>query len=103
MKIQLNEARLAGLPTTKDILEKKYGAPGSESRLEFEAKARAWYCAEILKDARKASGMTQCQVAERIGKKREYVALIEKGETDMQLSTFFMLSEAVGLQIQLKY
>lgn len=40
--------------------------------------------------------MTQ-QLADRRWKKREYAALIEKGETDMQLSTFIMMSEAPGL------
>ena len=36
-------------------------------------------------------------------KKREYVAMLEKGETDMQLSTFIMISEAVGLKFALTY
>ena len=30
-------------------------------------------------------------------------ALIERGETDMQLSTFIMISEAVGLQFSLTF
>ena len=41
------------------------------------------------------------QLADKIGKKREYVALLEKGETDMQLSTFLMISDAVGLKFGL--
>ena len=45
--------------------------------------------------------MTQQQLADKIGKKREYVALLEKGETDMQLSTFLMISDAVGLKFGL--
>jgi DNA-binding XRE family transcriptional regulator len=52
---------------------------------------------------KKAAGITQQQLAERIGKKREYVAMLEKGETDMQLSTFIMISEAVGLKFALTY
>ena len=43
------------------------------------------------------------QLADKIGKKREYVAMLEKGETDMQLSTFIMISEAVGLKFALTY
>ena len=45
--------------------------------------------------------MTQQELAGRIGKKREYIASLEKGETDMQLSTFIMISEAVGLKLAL--
>ena len=63
----------------------------------------AWYYAEILKDARKEAGMTQQQLAERVGKKREYIALLEKGETDMQLSTFLMITQAVGVNVELTY
>ena len=48
-------------------------------------------------------GVSQQQLADKIGKKREYIALIEKGETDMQLSTFIMISEALGLHFALTY
>ena len=58
---------------------------------------------EVLKNARKSAGITQQQLADKIGKKREYVAMLEKGETDMQLSTFIMISEAVGLKFALTY
>ena len=54
--------------------------------------------------ARKALLVEQRQqLADKIGKKREYVAMLEKGETDMQLSTFIMISEAVGLKFALTY
>ena len=61
------------------------------------------YYAEVLKNARKSAGITHQQLADKIGKKREYVAMLEKGETDMQLSTFIMISEAVGLKFALTY
>ena len=61
------------------------------------------YYTEVLKNARKSAGITQQQLADKIGKKREYVAMPEKGETDMQLSTFIMISEAVGLKFALTY
>ena len=54
-------------------------------------------------DKMEAEGITQKQLAERIGKERSYIALLEKGETDMQLSTFLMISEAVGLKVALNY
>ena len=85
------------------MLTAKYGEKGTLSREEFDAKSRAWYYAEVLKNARKAAGITQKQLAEKIGKKREYIAMLEKGETDMQLSTFIMISDAVGLKFALTY
>lgn len=103
MRPELNREKLSKLKTVNDMLDRKYGQHGSSSREEFEAKAKAWYYGEVLRDARKAAGMTQQQLADKIGKKREYVALIEKGETDMQLSTFIMISEALGLHFGLTY
>ncbi|MFI3261364.1 MAG: helix-turn-helix transcriptional regulator [Rikenellaceae bacterium] len=101
MRPKLDPTKLASLPKVDDMLSAKYGAEGEVSRIEFEAKSRAWYYAEILKDARKSAGITQKDLAEKIGKKREYIAMLEKGETDMQLSTFILISEALGLRFSL--
>ncbi len=99
----IDTQKLSQLKTVNDDLDKRYGKEGSQNRDEFDAKAKAWYYAECLKEARKKAGLTQQEVADRIGKKRAYVALIERGETDMQLSTFIMMSEAVGLRFFLTY
>jgi HTH-type transcriptional regulator / antitoxin HipB len=103
MRQNIDTTKLKNLPTAEDMFVKEYGEKGSVSREEFDAKSRAWYYAEVLKNARKAAGITQQQLADMIGKKREYVAKLEKGETDMQLSTFIMISEAVGLKFALTY
>ncbi len=103
MRPKISIDKLKHLPTTEDLLVEEYGVKGTISRDEFDAKSRAWYYAEVLKNARKAAGITQQQLADKIGKKREYIALLEKGETDMQLSTFLMISEAVGLKLALTY
>ncbi len=103
MKTKIDFDKVSQLPTVEDLFEKEYGVKGCAKREDFDAKSRAWYYAEILKNARKTAGLTQRQLADMIGKKREYIALLEKGETDMQLSTFIMISEAVGLKIILSY
>lgn len=103
MRQNIDSTKLKNLPTAEDMFGKEYGEKGTVSREEFDAKSRAWYYAEVLKNARKAAGITQQQLADMIGKKREYVAKLEKGETDMQLSTFIMISEAVGLKFALTY
>lgn len=101
MRPKLDPQKLASLPTVNDMLTAKYGTEGDVKRTEFDAKSRAWYYAEILKDARKSAGITQQALAEKIGKKREYIAMLEKGETDMQLSTFILISESLGLRFAL--
>ncbi|MDR2912196.1 MAG: helix-turn-helix domain-containing protein [Alistipes sp.] len=98
---QLDSQKLAALKTADEHLATRYGAEGTAHRAEFEARARAWYFAEILRERRKAARMTQQQLAEMVGKKREYIAMLERGETDMQLSTFIMISDALGLKFAL--
>ncbi len=102
MERELDWEKISRLKTFDQHLDRKYGPEGSLAREQFKAKAMAWYYAECLKDARKRAGLTQQAVAEKIGKKREYVALIERGSTDIQLSTFIMMSEAVGLHFTLE-
>ncbi|MDH6312235.1 HTH-type transcriptional regulator/antitoxin HipB [Parabacteroides sp. PFB2-10] len=99
--MNLDETKLAKLAVADDMLEEAYGKPGSSTRKEFEGKAEAWYYAELLKEARKKNKITQKQLAEMIGKKREYIVLLERGETDMQLSTFLNITHALGLRFGL--
>ena len=89
------------MKTGSDHLDEKYGVRGTPSREEFEAKAKAWYFAELLRDERKRQKMTQQQLGDRIGKKREYISSLEKGQTDMQLSTFMLIANALGLRFSL--
>ena len=99
--MKFNEETLAKLRRADEHFDERYGKQGTSTRKEFENKALAWYYGEILKDKRKELKITQKQLAEKIGKKREYVSLLEKGETDMQLSTFFNISQALGLRFEL--
>lgn len=103
MRQRIDKNKLRQLPTVEDMFHNEYGAKGTANREEFDAKSRAWYYAEVLKNARKAAGITQQQLADKIGKKREYIAMLEKGETDMQLSTFIMIADAVGVNFALTY
>ena len=52
-KIDINKHK--HLPTTEDMFVDEYGAKGTASRDEFDAKSRAWYYAEVLKNARKSA------------------------------------------------
>ena len=99
--IKIDEKKLAALKTGSQHLAEKYGERGTSAREEFEAKARAWYFAEILRDERKRQKLTQQQLGERIGKKREYISSLEQGQTDMQLSTFMLIANALGLRFSL--
>ena len=45
-----DEKKVARLTTASQHFTEKYGTVGSPNREEFEAKAQAWYYAELLRD-----------------------------------------------------
>ena len=96
--MKLNNDMISKLKRADEHFDEKYGICDSESRKEFEAKAQAWYYAELLKEERKKRKITQQQLANMMGKKREYISILERGEIDMQLSTFLSITNALGLK-----
>lgn len=81
--------------------DQKYGAVGSDTRTVFTEKAMAWYYGEILREKRKELNITQQELSERTGLKRTYISRIERGETDMQLSSLLRISRALNLKFGL--
>ena len=77
--VNLDMNKLKGHKSFDSYLDEQHGEENSVERKEFEAKAKAWYYAELLKDERKRQNITQKALAEQIGKKREYISAIEKG------------------------
>lgn len=77
--VKLDMNKLKDLRSFDSYLDEQYGEENSVEPKEFEAKAKAWYYAELLKDERKRQNITQKALAEQIGKKREYISAIEKG------------------------
>jgi len=84
----------------KDIIEKRYGKEGSESREQFREQAFSYYFGEIIKNRRKELKLSQNELAEMVGKKRPYISRIENGE-DIRLSNFALIANALNLNIQL--
>lgn len=94
-------SKQTGFVDAETLLTQEVGAVGTAERTEFDAKARAWYYGEVLRDRRKALGMTQKELAERVGENRTYINRIEKGETDLQLSSFFRIADVLGIILRL--
>lgn len=94
-------SKKAGFVKASELLAREAGEEGSPERAEFDAKARAWYYGEVLRERRKEIGMTQKDLAERTGCKRAYIIRIERGKTDLQLSSFIRLATALGITLRL--
>ena len=95
---KLDEKKLAKLQTAGELLDEKYGEVGTESRTAFHEKSVTWYYGEILRDRRKQLKITQQELAEKVGTARSYIARVEKGETDIQISSFFRTARALGIE-----
>ena len=54
-----------------ELLDAEYGERGTEDRETFEAEAEAFCLAECLKEHRRLAGLTQEQLAAKIGTKKK--------------------------------
>lgn len=95
---KLDENKLARLHTAGELLDRKYGEIGTDARTSFHEKSIAWYYGEILRERRKELKITQQELAEKVGTARSYIARVEKGETDIQISSFFRIARALGIE-----
>ena len=84
-----------------ELLDAEYGKRGTARREQFEMEAEAFCLAECLKEQRKLAGLTQAQLAEKIGTKKSYISKIENGHADVQLSTLFRIFHGLGRRVTL--
>ena len=74
---------------------------GTPSRDRFDREAEAFILAERLKEERRKAGLTQEQLAAKIGTKKSYISRIENGKTDVQLSTLFKIFQGLGKRVSI--
>lgn len=90
------------ITTFEEHLENRYGSIGSEKRIDFEIKAKAFAIGEVIKEERLLCAMTQEQLAQKTGTKKSFISRIENGHSDIQLSTLYKLLElGLGKKITL--
>lgn len=77
----------------EDILIEKYGNKGTEKRDKYDADSLAFRLGVMLKEARKEANLTQEELAARTGTKKSYISRIERGMSDIQISTYYKLIE----------
>lgn len=97
--VKINPDKLKDLKTVDQLFDEKYGKDGTQRRTAFEAESAAWYFGELMRERRKELNMTQADLAERVNAKRTYISRVERGESDIQMSSFFRLASALGIRI----
>lgn len=85
----------------EDLLNAEFGEVGTPSREEFDKDTEAFCLAQTLKEERKRAGLTQQELADRIGTKKTYISRLENGKADIQLNTLFRIFEGLGRRVSL--
>lgn len=94
----LNPEKLKALPTFNQRLDEKYGRIGTASRNRFDEESLAWFYGNMFRNRRKELKLTQQQVAASLGLKQSYIARVERGTADIQLSSFFHIASILGIR-----
>lgn len=71
-----------------------YWKKGTEKRDTYDAESLAFRLGVMLKEARKEANLTQEELAERTGTQKSYISRIERGLSDIQVSTYYKLIES---------
>ena len=90
-----------GLSSLEEMIAEDFGPQGSVEREAFDRDTETFILAERLKEERLKAGLTQEQLAEKIGTKKSYISRLENGKADVQLSTLFSIFEGLGRRIRL--
>lgn len=88
-----------GCTPIEDLIAEDFGEPGTAERDDFDRGCEAFIIGEKLKAERLKAGMTQEQLAVKIGTKKSYISRIENGHADIQLSTLFKIFQGLGRKI----
>lgn len=100
----MNDKELNRLHLTpiEDLIGEDFGPESSPERLQFEMECDAFIIGEQLKDERLRAGLTQEQLADRVGTKKSFISRVERGHADIQLSTLVKLFRGLGRQVCLR-
>lgn len=82
-----------------ELLDAEFGKKGMPEREEFDRETEAFCLAQTLREERIRAGLTQEQLAEKIGTKKTYISRLENGKADVQLTTLFRIFEGLGRRV----
>lgn len=87
------KAKNKNLMTLEEFKEKNYGKRGTKDRDELEAGYEAFKIGALIHDTRIEMGMTQEQLAEKVGTTKSYISKIENNLKEARISTLQKIVE----------
>ena len=87
------------LTPVEELIAEDFGNIGTPERNQFEMECDAFIIGEQLKEERRKAGLTQEQLAIRIGTKKSFISRVERGHADIQISTLVRLFQGLGRRV----
>ena len=88
--------------TLNQFKDKHYGKPGTEMRDKLEEGYEDFKLGALIHEARLEKGLTQEELAEKIGTTKSYISKIENNIKEVRFSTLKKIIElGLGGQLQL--
>ena len=98
----MKDNKKLNLTSIEDLIAEDFGKVGTPERDAFEMECNAFIIGEQLKDERRKAGLTQEELAEKIGTKKSFISRVEKGKADIQLSTLVKVFRGVGREVSVR-
>ena len=80
-------AKNKNVMTLEEFKEKNFGKRGTKERDELDAGYEAFKIGALIHDTRVEMGMTQEQLAEKVGTTKSYISKIENNLKEARIST----------------
>lgn len=96
------DCKRTNLTPIEDLISEDFGAIGTREREQFEMECDAFIIGEQLKGERLRAGLTQEQLAEKVGTKKSFISRVERGHADIQISTLVKLFQGLGRQVSVR-
>lgn len=92
----------SNIMTLEQFKEKHYGKRGAAKHEELEAGYENFKIGSLLHEARLEKGLTQAELAEKVGTTKSYISKIENDIKEVRISTLQRIVKVgLGGQVQL--
>lgn len=98
----MKDNKKLNLTPIEDLIAEDFGKVGTPERDTFEMECEAFIIGEQLKVERLKAGLTQEELADKIGTKKSFISRVENGKADIQLSTLVKVFRGVGREISVR-
>jgi len=96
------KTKKSNIVTLEQFKDRNYGKRGTAKRDELEAGYESFKIGALIHEARIEKGLTQKELAEKVGTTKSYISKIENNVKEVRISTLQKIVE-LGLGGQLQF